>query len=468
MSKPAASPESSVTSASIPLGIFGPIFRNREIAVGLDALGQFVLARPRTILVDSQDDAKVLRGLVKAARASRDATRRKTSKEPDPIEVAGVVAFDVSIDEPPLEGPAAIWRIEPASTAVDRANADGEAMLNSVFFGAPGSITGNPLGVAASYAGAFPFVGDVVTVANDQKVLLSTAQPTSAPLTLSKALNIAGASRPRVLVLDTGLRTEGGLGARPEHPELQNCRCHTGWRTASGVDVIDDEDEKDADDNRTLDFEAGHGTFISGVIRQACPDAEIFNTGVLSSFGDGSIWGLLKSLKRILDIMTQSSGPPDVVVMSFGGYFPLDEPGFLGQALTRLLGDAVIVAAAGNDTTCRPHFPAALPDVVGVGGLQTDGKAWFSNFGGWVDACAPAVDVVSTFFTEFEEQIGGKESRRYTGWARWSGTSFAAPKVAAAIAQEQYLRGITAREAWRRLGSHQLYRYPDLGIVFNV
>ena len=82
---------------------------------------------------------------------------------------------------------------------------------------------------------------------------------------------------------------------------------------------------------------------------------------------------------------------------------------------------------------------------------------------------------MSTFFEDFTEKIDGVETRRYEGWARWSGTSFSAPKVAAAIAQEMYLNLdattndlISADEAWRRLSSHQRLRCPDLGVVFNL
>ena len=106
--------------------------------------------------------------------------------------------------------------------------------------------------------------------------------------------------------------------------------------------------------------------------------------------------------------------------------------------------------------------------MVGVGALAADGKAWFTNFGGWVDACAPGVDVVSTFFNDFDEILGGVVTRQYREWARWSGTSFSAPKVAAAIAREMYLFGGTAKEAWKRLSTPSHYRYPDLGVVFNL
>ena len=88
----------------------------------------------------------------------------------------------------------------------------------------------------------------------------------------------------------------------------------------------------------------------------------------------------------------------DLVVMSLGGFMSDDDGTLFGDGIRRLLDDGLCVAAAGNQSTSRPYFPAALHDVVGVGGLGQADKAWFTNFGGWVDACAPAIDVISTFF----------------------------------------------------------------------
>ncbi len=103
-----------------------------------------------------------------------------------------------------------------------------------------------------------------------------------------------------------------------------------------------------------------------------------------------------------------------------------------------------------------------MDTVVGVAALDCTHKAWFSNYGPWVDASAPGVDVLSTFF----EPAAGYAT---TGWARWSGTSFSAPKVAAAIAEEQWRSQGTPAEARARvLDAPGLFRLPELGSIVNL
>ena len=131
------------------------------------------------------------------------------------------------------------------------------------------------------------------------------------------------------------------------------------------------------------------------------------------------------------------------------------------------LCSSVVVAAAGNSASPRPCYPAALRTSSASGRSTAPGRAWFSNYGGWVDACAPGVDVVSTFFSGVTDKVNDL-TREFEGWATWSGTSFSAPKVAAAIAQEMYLSGGTSHSAWHRLSDWKKFRYPDLGIVFNI
>ena len=84
--------------------------------------------------------------------------------------------------------------------------------------------------------------------------------------------------------------------------------------------------------------------------------------------------------------------------MSLGAYTIDNEPPPLATAIADSSGEqTLLVAAARNAGSCRT-YSRRLPNVIAVGALDSGGRAWFSNFGGWVDACAPGVDVVSTFF----------------------------------------------------------------------
>ena len=65
--------------------------------------------------------------------------------------------------------------------------------------------------------------------------------------------------------------------------------------------------------------------------------------------------------------------------------------GFLSEAFeSASTKGLIIVASAGNDPTGQPQYPAAYPEVIGVGALAPDGEAWEkSNRGDFVDLYAP-------------------------------------------------------------------------------
>ena len=451
-----------MTDQPSSLGDLDEIFARRRIAIQRDSRGRVVLARPDSVLVALGDDGdrRSHLGAWLQKHDPQQADHIARSNAPDPL---GFVTVRFPPGEPARPDGAARWSLERAHEyRVTLADEGHDVELNHVFLGAP--IAANPLGASATRIGETVFTGATIRNADGRPLMRTTAEPTVAPRFLREPLSIAGRRRPKVLVLDSGLRTLDSAGVTAEHPVLRACRVHAPWSNRAALREVDDEDEPDVDGTGTLDVQAGHGTFVSGIVRQICPDVEIHTAGGLTSFGEGSVSGVLHAVRRIRRL----SGPFDVVVMSFGAFFVDDDPGLFGRELMRLVGDSVVVAAAGNEQTNRPQFPAALPGVVAVGGLGPSGKAWFTNYGSWVDACAPAVDVVSTFFDRFTEMIDGNPHRHYDGWARWSGTSFAAPKVAALIAQEMYLHGGTARQAWLRLTARGHLRHPDLGIVFNV
>ena len=123
-----------------------------------------------------------------------------------------------------------------------------------------------------------------------------------------------------------------------------------------------------------------------------------------------------------------------------------------------------MVAAAGNDGKSDPFYPAAFsthPDfgsrVVSVGALEPVGEdgrrlpASFSNHGPWVNAWGPGVRVRSDYASSVDFVYPDRSTRRFEGGAAWSGTSFAAPYVAAAIIREADRTGASAPEAWTRI-----------------
>ena len=264
----------------------------------------------------------------------------------------------------------------------------------------------------------------------------------------------AGTRAATVIVLDTGLAAHPFRPAALAEPAP--------IQAASPAD----EDRPDENDDHQLDPAAGHGTFIAGVVDQVAPGCAISVHRVLSTFGDGDE----VAIAACLDALHPDDPTHTIVNLSFGGYV-LEHPHLMARAVRRLqrLG-VVVVASAGNDGTCRPTYPAALPGVVSVGAIGPGGPAPFTNYGSWVRACAPGVDLLSAFFRDVDSSAGGDgDPGRFDGWALWSGTSFAAPVVVGALARTMRDAGCTAEEAVNRvIDAPALMRIPYLGTVVNV
>ena len=153
------------------------------------------------------------------------------------------------------------------------------------------------------------------------------------------------------------------------------------------------------------------------------------------------------------------------------------------------LGVAV-VAAAGNYSTSRRFYPAAFSlqpspiPVISVGALNPNGsKALFSDGGRWVRAWAAGASVVSTYPDDVNGSLtpevrvrthrdgaarrdGRPDDREALdpddfrgGFAAWSGTSFAAPLIAAHIAAR--LLEQAPRPAWTRRGARRRRTGPS-------
>jgi len=245
----------------------------------------------------------------------------------------------------------------------------------------------------------------------------------------------------------------------------------------------DDEDplQTGAHELGTLGYLAdadGHGTFVSGLILREAPTARIDMRGALDKARKHDDFLGSDDDEAVAAAVGALALDPDVQVinLSFGGGVFADEPKGLGRVLAGLDDRIAVVAAAGNDAKKdTPVWPAAFDGVISVGALDErrvrppDGappRAPFSNYGSWVDAYAGGVQLLGPFvyFDEADEAdddkadevddylVGPRPPQRFRGWARWSGTSFAAAVVSGRIAQIAAERGITgAQAAWALL-----------------
>jgi Subtilase family len=281
-----------------------------------------------------------------------------------------------------------------------------------------------------------------------------------------------GPRRPVVVVLDSGLG---------DHPWFVDgsvrIRANAQAAVVEAAGALDDggprittgEDGPVTDDTLVgaLASHYGHGTFIAGIIRQLAPVAEVSMVRIMHNDGIAYESDLLTALASVLDdARARAAGdtsvePVDVLSLSLG-YFHEDgdtlSP-YLQSILDELtdLGVAV-VASAGNFATGRPFYPAAFAPryaersgapLLSVGALNpNDSIALFSDDGAWVNAMATGAAIVSAYPTtaragrQPDYSMGDRQGLDLddysSGFAVWSGTSFAAAAAAGAVAANLY------------------------------
>ncbi len=289
----------------------------------------------------------------------------------------------------------------------------------------------------------------------DQRDLASFA-PESSNVGVNAAYGWAKAgnasSAPVIAVIDTGMTS---------HPDLAG-------RTVSGYDMLtsatkaNDGNGRDNDpsdrgnwisnaDQYTPEFMGcdtrdsnWHGTHVAGTIGASrnnsigiaglVPNARIQPVRVLGKCGgpwtdvaDGITWASGGAVTGA----PANPTPAKVLNLSLGGVYPTC-PTFLQTAINgaRSRGAVVVVSAMNDNRDASTASPANCAGVVSVAATDSDGKrAQFSNYGTGVDIAAPGVGIISTVNT-------GTTVPDQPDYDFMSGTSMAAPHVAAAAALE--------------------------------
>jgi thermitase len=238
----------------------------------------------------------------------------------------------------------------------------------------------------------------------------------------------SGSSEITIAVLDTGVDYS--------HPDLAA-------KYAGGKDFVNDDNDP-ADDH-------GHGTHVAGTaaasvnnltgspgeeegVAGVAPNALFIAGKICDAAGmcpdDAIIAGLLWATGCDVD----PCGPrrADVINMSIGG--PTPSEAINDAVQTAWNQGALPVAAAGNDGSTSPSYPAAYDNVLSVGASDEDDlRAPFSNYGSWVDVAAPGNVIISTW-----PMIGCAGAPQVPGdfgcYNYLSGTSMATPHVAGVAA----------------------------------
>ena len=241
----------------------------------------------------------------------------------------------------------------------------------------------------------------------------------------------------RVAVIDTGI---------PQNPRADH------WldNVARTSDNIDELDVLPAGPDGLLDYQAGHGMFVAGIIQRVAPAADVRMYRVADTDGFASDFDIAAA------ILQAHQDGAEVINLSLGSRTLDDQPPPLMQAAVQTVQDqsegaTVIVAAAGNFGDESKVYPAALDGVEAVAGLTAHLAATnWSSFGPDVRFSAVAEGVHSVFPQGVESPVFDPEPDTFgpSASAIWSGTSFAAPQIAGAIARIVAERpGTSARDA---------------------
>ena len=210
-----------------------------------------------------------------------------------------------------------------------------------------------------------------------------------------------GSNQIKIAILDTGVLLT--------HPEFAG-------RLLPGYDFVNN------DTDPTDDF--GHGTHVTGIAAAGanngigmvgiCPECSIIPVKVLDQSNSGTWSSVAAGMVFAVD------AGANIISLSLGG-----------GSNSQIVQDAVqyamehnvlVIAAAGNNKSDAPFYPAALDDVVAVAATRNDDTSWsLSNYGPFIDVAAPGYAIYSTF---------NNLSNTYGGYSYKSGTSMAAPHVA--------------------------------------
>ena len=268
-------------------------------------------------------------------------------------------------------------------------------------------------------------------------------------LNLPQAWDITqGSSDVVVAVIDTGVLSD--------HPDLRGKLVDVyDFISDSSISVDGDGidgNAEDPGDNRS-GGSSFHGTHVAGTVGAITDNAKgIAGSGwntrvmplrVLGQGGAGYDYDIEQAIRYALGLSNDSRRTPsrtaDIINLSLGG--PTISSSFRNLMQDAYNRGVFVVAAAGNEGSGAPSYPAALDTVISVSAVDISRRhASYSNYGSTIDIAAPGgddtPDVDGDGWPDKILSTIGDDSRGSVLYlyADMMGTSMAAPHVAGVIA----------------------------------
>ncbi len=205
-----------------------------------------------------------------------------------------------------------------------------------------------------------------------------------------------------------------------------------------------------------------HGTHVAGTIAANSNNglgvsgvswgAQIMPIRALGIDG-GSSYDVMQGIRFAAGLSNDSGTippqPADIINLSLGGgSFNQSEQNLFTQLYN---AGVIVVAAAGNENTSMPSYPAAYDNVISVSAVDwNNDKAPYSNFGSTIDITAPGGDL--SFDSDGNGYSDGVlstlvDTNQQDNYQFYQGTSMATPHVAGVAALMKAIdSGLTAIE----------------------
>jgi serine protease len=267
-----------------------------------------------------------------------------------------------------------------------------------------------------------------------------------------------------VAVIDTGIARSDGTKSGDDHDDFGGSGVSPFVdeydfisRTSMSLDEDGyDDDASDPGDNSDGSLASFHGTHVTGTIGAYSGNGAIGIAGIAGrssagvsvrimplrvlGFGGGATDDIVEAIRYAARIDNLSGALPsaqaDIINMSLGGIsLDTDLRDAIDEAHSR---DIVIIAAAGNNATGVPVYPAAFTNVISVSAVDIGAEiAPYSSYGSTIDIAAPGGsfsfdlnfdNYVDGILSTYTEKIGGN-SYRMDLYAFQQGTSMAAAHV---------------------------------------